>query len=431
MEELMKFYDLKHKFRRAVLTGIVMLSSMMSCKSSVPPKEQVSGNQNSEWAETNLEKPPIHGERRDLYKEASWPDNGTVQTRLSPPEQGKDLTRINRVTGIFNEQVIDLSFHRINLTGALPEISFLNKQTSTSFLQNPNPPCPSIRNDWFKLPPAHGGKWKIRGYASHAFTHYFPSDIRIKTSRYDVTIHDYEWVERGSREYFNPKTWFSSLENSPIRMFDEPSNGYTLAFEKNAHVIFISQFHPKFYQDPDQARHIQGAIDWVAVDHVAPVNADLNGSYQLPGAMRLEENKNTRLQMEFEAGYGYKFNLASSKKFGKIFYVPGISAGVQTGKTASSAIKDGELQEYDEKYSIQGVGGSIRNKIEWRTPKERFGIFYENKTALYRRKHELLDGTQRFNFCYMASSAGFSFTLYNSARHSKPVSGSKFKSYNR
>jgi hypothetical protein len=420
----MKFSDLKHKFRRAVLTVAFMLSSMVGCKSPGASKEQATEDQNTEWVKTTPEAPPVNKASRDFSVASGRSDNRPVQTQPSQPDKTKDPVLTGRiddnVSSIFNRRTTVPFFFNKSFTLPLTRTNFLNKKNPISLLQNKNQTYPTISTDWLKLPHAHSHAWdwQVRVYASHAFTHYFPSDIRIKTSRYDVKIDNYEWVERSSREFFNPKTW-AKPGNNPFQVFDEPSNSYTLAFEKNAHVIFVSHFHPKFYQDPDQIRHIQGTIDGVAVDHTAPVNDALHGNYYLPGAMRLEDNKNTYLQMEFEAGYAHKFTLLDTKKFGKVLYVPGISAGVQTGRTRSAVIKDGERVEYHEQYSLQGVGGSIRNKIEWRTPKERFGLFYENKTSLYHRKHALLDGTQEFNFCYTANTVGFSFSLYNPANHRK------------
>ena len=142
--------------------------------------------------------------------------------------------------------------------------------------------------------------------------------------------------------------------------------------------------------------------------------------------MELVRNQNTHLQMEYEAGYAHKFNLINAKKFGKISYVPGLSVGVQTGGTSSAVVKKNAWWEYDdytEKLKIQGAGGSIRNKVEWTAPRERFGIFYENKTALYHRKHELLDGTQEFNLLYTANNVGMTFMIYNPNKkksHSAP-----------
>jgi hypothetical protein len=441
MEALMKFSDLKNKFRRVILTGIFMLSAMVGCKSPVTPKERPLKDQYNSWAKTVPEATPPNVEGPDFRIAAGRPYNGKIRTQAPIPETSRDPVHISRENGvsvndIFNKKIAVPFFFNKNFAGGLNfnlthpslPISFMNKPNPVNFFQNINQPHLSIRTDLLQLSSLHARShpwdWQVRVYASHAFTHYFPSDIRIKTSRYDVKIDNYEWVERSSREFFNPKTW-SKPGNNPLQIFDEPSNSYTLAFEKNAHIIFVSHFHPKFYQEPDQVRHIQGTIDGVAVDHNAPVNDALHGNYQLPGAMRLEDNKNTYLQMEFEVGYAHKFNLLSSKKFGTISYVPGISAGVQTGRTRSATVKDGERVEYHEQYSLQGVGGSIRNKIEWRTPKERFGLFYENKTSLYHRKHNLLDGTQEFNFAYTANSVGFSFSLYNPANHHKRGPGRK------
>jgi hypothetical protein len=262
-------------------------------------------------------------------------------------------------------------------------------------------------------------KWKIKLYASHAFTHYVPSDITIRTGRYDVKIKDYEWHSRDGNNWFNPKTWFKP-GNNPAQIFDEPTNAYAFAIEKNADIFFVSAFHLKFYQEPGQVKHIKGTVDGVPVDHIDYVNTPFHGYVQTPGEMKLVRNENTYRQMEYEVGYSHRFKLVSSKKFGTLSYIPGISAGFQMGATYSVIVQKDAWWDFDdfrEKTKIQGLGGSIRNKIEWMCPKERFGIFYENKSAFYHRRHGLLDGAQEFNLMYTANYIGLTFMVYNPARH--------------
>jgi hypothetical protein len=270
-------------------------------------------------------------------------------------------------------------------------------------------------------------KWKVKFYAGNASTHYFPSDIRMKTSRYDVTIKDYEWSERSSKEFFNPKTLFSKGHN-PAQILDEPTNFYTLAFEKKADIFFVSVFHPKFFEKPDQVKLIQGTVDGVEVYHRAPVNTPFHGYNQWPGEMKLVRNENTYRQMEYEVGYAHKFQLCRKYKFlpwlenlkagnfGRLYYIFGASAGVQIGTTYSSAVQKDRYWDFDgytEKTRVQGFGGSLRNKIEWLSPNGRFGVFVEIKISLYHRKHDLLDGTQVYNLRYTANNLGLTFMLHN------------------
>jgi hypothetical protein len=414
----MKFYDLKHKFRRAVLTVMFMLSSMVGCKSPAPPKEQTPEDQDREWVKTRPDATPVYETNQNFHTAAGRPERSQAQTRLPPPARTKSRAFndvADRVNDNLNEQGAVNPPHSINLIVAPADPDSLLKPNAVNFLQNENPAPPPPRTDWLKLPAAKDVKWKFKVYASHAFTHYFPSDITMKTSRYDVKIKDFEWVSRDGNNWFSPKT-FLLPGNNPAQMIDEPTNTATFALEKNADIFFISAFHPKFLEDPNQVKLIQGTVDGVAVDHVAPVNTPFHGYNNTPGEMKLARNENTYRQMEYEIGYAHKFSLINSKKFGKLSYVPGISAGFQMGATVSVVVKKNAWWDFDgytEKTRIQGVGGSIRNKLEWTTPNERFGIFYENKTALYHREQGLLDGTQEFNLAYTSHNAGLTVMIYN------------------
>lgn len=271
-----------------------------------------------------------------------------------------------------------------------------------------------------KVEPAD--RWKVRLYASHSFTTYFDSDITFRSTRYNVDIKDYSWAERSSREFFEPKTW--AIEgNNPFQMIDEPANTFTAEVEKNGHSFFIQAFHPKFLQAPDQSKYMKGTIDGVWVDGFAPVNKPFDGYDQVPGESELVGNANTHRQMTFEVGYGYRFNLFKSK-YGSITYVPSVAVGVMVGNNHSTYLAKGEwweFESYDDAYGIQGYGGSITNRIELNSPKERFGIFYENKLSMYHQEHGFLDGTQKYNLSYMGNSIGMKFMIYNPNNHKKKV----------
>ena len=82
-------------------------------------------------------------------------------------------------------------------------------------------------------------KWKLRIYLSHSFTEYYNTDIEFLSSRYNVEIKDYQWIERGSREFFLYKKWIEQ-GNNPLQMIDEPSNTFVLSIEKNNNEFFLS-----------------------------------------------------------------------------------------------------------------------------------------------------------------------------------------------
>ncbi|MCE9506889.1 MAG: hypothetical protein K8R48_01040 [Alphaproteobacteria bacterium] len=391
----MKSFRLKEKFRAALLSGVAALSLMTSCNHPAIPEAKTPERQNTEWV-------PDANARRMAPREEDChpptignPDVEDNQAQLAPAENKRQspLSRIPDGGRADFAPVVETDTVKAEtVPPSLPqEQTPVNVIPNINLAQTPTPAPVETAPIQITLPKTPDTKWKFKIYASHAFTHYYPSDITIKTSRYDVKIKDYEWHSRDGNNWFSPKN-----------------------------IFFVSAFHPKFYQNPGQEKLIQGTVDGVAVDHVAPVSTPFHGYYQVPGEMKLGRNENTYRQMEYEVGYAHRFNLLSSRKFGTLSYVPGLSAGFQMGATLSVVVqkdKYWDFDDYHEKTKIQGLGGSIRNKLEWTTPNQRFGIFVENKTAFYHRKHDLLDGTQEFNLRYNSNNVGMTFMLYNPNRH--------------
>jgi hypothetical protein len=294
---------------------------------------------------------------------------------------------------------------------------FLLLELEHNFLQDLNP-ISAIHNnncgkiEIFNKKNENDDRWKVRLYASHASTKYFNSDIKIQSSRYNVEIKDYAWAERTSREFFNPKHWKNGKHN-PLQMIDEPTNTFTISLEKNNREFFLSIFHPKFIQEDNQIKHVNGTIDGVPVNGPQEINRPFDGYNQSPGEMELIRNQNTHRQYTIEIGAGHRFQLVKSK-FGSIDYVPSVALGIMTGHNFSVVVKDGQwwdFDEFQEQYNIQGFGGSITNRLEFNSKNERVGLFYENKIALYRQEHGILDGVQNYNLGFISNSAGVKFRL--------------------
>jgi len=261
--------------------------------------------------------------------------------------------------------------------------------------------------------------WKVRFYLSHSFTTYYNTDIKFSSSRYNVEIKDYQWIERGSREFFQYTKW-TEQGNNLLQIIDEPSNTFVLSIERNSHEFFLSVFHPKFLQNPEQIVYMKGTIDGVEVDGTYNINRPFDGYNQFPGEMELVRNENTHREMLFEIGYGYRFKLIDDK-IGKITYVPSIGVGLSYGQNLVVVIKENEWWEFDnykQKSEVQGFGGSITNRIEFNTEKERFGIFYENKLSYYKQNYRFMDGNQKYDLKLIGNSVGVKFMIYNSKRTS-------------
>ena len=257
-------------------------------------------------------------------------------------------------------------------------------------------------------------KWKLRFYCSHSYTSYYNTDIKFSSSRYNVKIKDYQWTERGSREFFQYAKW-KEQGNNPLQMIDEPSNTFVLSIERNRHELFLSVFHPKFLQNPEQIAFIKGEIDGVEVYGIYNINRPFDGYNQLPGEMELVRNENTYREILFEIGYSYRIKLLDVK-VGSINYVPSVGIGISSGKNLVVIVKEDEWWEFDnykQKSEIQGFGGSITNRLEFNTKQEKFGVFYENKLSYYNQNHGFMDGNQKYNLKLIGNSFGVKFMIYN------------------
>jgi len=258
-------------------------------------------------------------------------------------------------------------------------------------------------------------KWKLSCYLSHSFTTYYNTDIKFSSSRYNIAIKDYQWTERGSREFFQYAKW-TEQGNNLLQIIDEPSNTFILSIERNSHEFFLSVFHPKFLQNPEQVAYMQGTIDGVEIDGIYNINRPFDGYNQFPGEMELVRNENTHAEILLEIGYGHRVKLIDDK-IGNITYVPSIGAGLSYGKNLVVVIKENEWWEfnnYKQKSEVQGFGGSITNRIEFNNGNEKFGIFYENKLSYYKQNHGFMDGNQKYDLKLIGNSIGVKFMIYSS-----------------
>ena len=274
--------------------------------------------------------------------------------------------------------------------------------------------CKVYRESKFNEAP---GGWKVRLYMSHSFTHYFNSDVTFQSSRYSVQVKDYQWAERGSRSFFNPSQWFVDGHN-PAQMIDEPTNTFTVSIEKDGNEFFLSVFHPKFYQDPNQIKQISGTINGTPVNGVQPINAPYHDGGPNPGESQLVVNEFGYAQMLYEVGYGHRFTVLRSK-VGNVTYIPHVGVGLMFGKNHSVMVKPGQWWEFDqssERIQMNGFGTSMGNRIEYNLPNERLGVFYENRIGVYKMESPFFDGTQKFKLGFVGNSIGVKFVLF----HSKP-----------
>ena len=94
------------------------------------------------------------------------------------------------------------------------------------------------------------------------------------------------------------------------------------------------------------------------------------------------------------------------------------------GENYTAMIKEGQWWEFEDNKDsqyVQGFGGSITNRIEFNSKKERVGVFYENKLAYYHQDHGFMDGSQKYNLGFMGNSFGLKFMIYNPKNHAKKL----------
>lgn len=89
-----------------------------------------------------------------------------------------------------------------------------------------------------------GKPWKLRFYFGFSRTYYQPTDMKLESSRVNVTIKDFEFEERTSSEFYNPANWKEFQD--AFRWIDEPTNTFRISLEKNNNEFFVSIYHPKF-----------------------------------------------------------------------------------------------------------------------------------------------------------------------------------------
>lgn len=253
--------------------------------------------------------------------------------------------------------------------------------------------------------------WKFNFNFGFNRTKYFNTDMHLSSSRINATIKDFEFKERTSADFYNPKTWKQPMD--ALRWIDEPTNSFTISAEKNNNIIFATAFHPKFLKQDHQNKHVTGTVDCVQVDKVMPINEQFDGYNNQPGEMNMTRFENTHMQMDWQLGYGRRINIANSDKYGSLSYIPSIHAGLTTGQHLDVYVKEGEYWQFDEykdKNRIQGANLSLGNRVQYDYKK--FSAFVENKMTVSHLEHPFLDGTAKYNMKYNATTFGVGVKLF-------------------
>ncbi len=266
-----------------------------------------------------------------------------------------------------------------------------------------------------------GDEWNIKFFFGYTRTEYFNSPtVKLRSTRVNVDIKDFDWTERHSFEYFNKEKLKG--KGNTFRFIDEPTNSFFINFEKGKNVYTFSLLHYKYVMTKDQDKHVTGTIDGVAVDGVMPLNPEFDGYNNKPGEMHLLRLENTYQQVNPQIGYGRKIDIVSSPKYGKLSYTPSVQVGFIGGGSYSAFTKEGEYWVSDnkaQKFEIKGATFTAGHRIEYE--KGRLSAFMDQKFTTSKIKQDFLDGTATYRLNYMPVTLGVGIKIFKKAKVIPPV----------
>lgn len=344
-----------------------------------------------------------------------------LREKLEIPEHGEqedlNLDEVKIVYPSLNDKNIDEKcVFLIHTDQSIDDVFSMTKTVNQRDI--PNKDCSLVQEiQESKKALIKKNKWNFSFHFGFSRTHYRPTDLKLNSSRVNVTIKNYEFAERTSAGFYNPQNWETWMD--AFRWIDEPTNHFVFTLEKNGHNIILSIFHPKFLQKQYQEKHIIGTIDGVDVDEVMDINEPFDGYNNTPGEMYLIRFQNTHLQMAWELGYGYEFKLFNDEKYGALSIRPSIQLGVMSGRNLTVYTRPGEYWEYEyfeDKHKIQGllVSGSVR--VNYRI--KNFNLFVEGKYSRAQLTHGFMDNPEgaQYTLEYAPLTFGIGYTFDYSKR---------------
>lgn len=285
-----------------------------------------------------------------------------------------------------------------------------NAQAHLSLDAGHAPAAPEAKKD---------GGWKIRGYFGFNRTHYYNSDVSIRSPLVNVDIKDMQWKERTSADFYNPKNW-KTVQNA-FQWIDEPTNTFMLSATKNKNEFMVSAFHPKYLLKPGQQAEVHGEVAGTAVDGVHYLQEPFDGYNRQPGELYMTDIRNTHMQMDVQVGYGREFELFHTPKHSSLVYRPAVYAGVQFGKTVSIWESNyWQFDHFEDKTRIHGVSASLGNKLEYRF-RDRVSLMAEYKLSAAMLNQKAFGGTMSYNMVYSPLMVGVGFKLFDEDKHPKPA----------
>ena len=255
-----------------------------------------------------------------------------------------------------------------------------------------------------------GNKWKIRFSFGFSRTHYYPTDLHIKSTALNVVIKDVEMFERTSATAYDPTTWKNF--GQAFMWIDEPTNTFTLSLEKKNNVFYLTIFHPKYLKSLIYNKtEVNGETQY----SYSPVDETGDLAAQTPKGSELLHLGNTYHDVIWQIGYGRQFVLFNSKKAGKLSYTLRADIGINTGHANSQHITtEGVVEDYNEGDRYQGFNASLGQRLEYQ--RGRVSLFIDQKTIYSKVKHGFYDGTIDYNLIETPTTFGIGIDLFSKKR---------------
>ena len=259
-----------------------------------------------------------------------------------------------------------------------------------------------------KLKDDKGDPWVLRFHFSFNRTNIRPTDVKIRSSYINTDIKGFQFDERTSDKYFNPRNWKEPAD--ALHWIDEPSNTIAISIENKKNAFYLTAYHPKMLRTYYEKKNPDGTATYTPGGSTYMSYGTPEAYAAIPEGQSAVEIQNTHQLMNYQIGYGRKINLMDSKKAGQINYVVRVDVGLTTGEARSIYVKPGEYWvDHREKPSVQGVNGSLGHRLEY--TKGRFGAFIEQKYTKADIKHEFFDGTAEYKLDYSNIAFGVNINV--------------------
>ena len=273
--------------------------------------------------------------------------------------------------------------------------------------------CDSIPDSILDKEDDGGNRWKIRFHFGNSRTTYGATDLHVRANGMDVVVRDVEMVERTSASHYNPANW-EHLQDA-LRWIDEPTNTFTVSFEKGPNILYITVFHPKYLKS---FLYRKSEVEGQPVYQFGSIGESDNFSQTIPDGWNMYYIGNTHLNMVWQVGYGRRFTLFKSGGFGRLSYIPKADFGIGTGRARSVNIIPGELwDDHQDSYRIQSTNLSFGHRLEY--DRGALSVFIDHKVIFSDVHHGFLDGSVDYSLRATPITFGIGIDLFPRKKRSQ------------